>query len=399
MKKANVYSYIKEKRPFLLEEWDSSRNGDVGFYTGSISDKVWWKCLKYGHSWSATITNRTRNRNCPFCSKSSTSFVEQFFLLSLREIFGEPLVFSRDKDAIGKELDIYIPHLNFAIEPGDFKYHRLREKEDKKKRVLAKKNDIRLITILWSCKKNYFSKNVWRFKKDISYDINFLTEILKRILVELNFDSILLESLDFKTISERANYFSSRMSNTDFLNHLKSVRDDVVPLENFSSSLTHIEVLCKNCGNKWKILPSNLVRNRQCPVCSRRNVQKKIICLETKEIFFGKREAERVLGHPISYSSLNEIKKVKGKHFMPLSEFEKLSPEDVEYIVNFVSKRPPNSKRKKVVKYTKDGQFLSEYSSILQASLENNISFGNISSVCNGKRKYAGGFVWKFPKK
>lgn len=397
MKKANVYSYIKEKRPFLLDEWDTSKNGTVISYPGYISDKVWWKCSKYGHSWLATIANRIRNRNCPFCSKSSTSFVEQFFLLSLREIFGESLVLSRDKKAIGKELDIYIPHLNFAIEPGDFKYHRLREKEDKKKRVLAKKNGIRLITILWSCKKNYYSKNVWRFKKDISYNINFLTEILKRILVELNFDIGLLESLNFSIISERANYFSSRMSNTDFLNHLKSVRNDVVPLENFSSSLTHIEVLCKNCGNKWKILPSNLIRNRQCPVCSRRNNQKKVICLETKIVYNGRREAERILGHSIvCYSSLEKPVSVSGQHFMLFDDYKKLSLKDIEHIVNFKPHRPPSSNRKKVSKFDKNGILLKTYNSVSEASLDTGISIGNISSVCNGKRHFAGNFIWKF---
>lgn len=39
---------------------------------------------------------------------------------------------------------------------------------------------------------------------------------------------------------------------------------------------------------------------------------------------------------------------------------------------------------------------INEYSSILKASISNNINKGNIGEVCRYKRHSAGGFVWKF---
>ena len=36
-------------------------------FTGGSEKKVWWKCSK-GHEWKATIVNRNKGRNCPYCS-------------------------------------------------------------------------------------------------------------------------------------------------------------------------------------------------------------------------------------------------------------------------------------------------------------------------------------------
>ena len=54
--------------------------------------------------------------------------------------------------------------------------------------------------------------------------------------------------------------------------------------------------------------------------------------------------------------------------------------------------------RKKVAKYTKDGEFIQSYDSISDAARENNISHSTISRVCLQKPrcKTAAGFVWKF---
>jgi hypothetical protein len=58
--------------PELLKEWDWEKNGTSlpQDYTPRSSSKVWWRCEK-GHSWQATISNRTRNHtngSCPYCS-------------------------------------------------------------------------------------------------------------------------------------------------------------------------------------------------------------------------------------------------------------------------------------------------------------------------------------------
>ena len=53
---------------------------------------------------------------------------------------------------------------------------------------------------------------------------------------------------------------------------------------------------------------------------------------------------------------------------------------------------------KKILQFTKSGEFIREWPSILEASKQLKINHGNICSCCNGKLKSAGGYVWKYPE-
>lgn len=60
------------KYPELAKEWDWEKNGGTKpeDFSPRANSKVWWRCLK-GHSWQATILNRTRKfykSTCPVCS-------------------------------------------------------------------------------------------------------------------------------------------------------------------------------------------------------------------------------------------------------------------------------------------------------------------------------------------
>lgn len=52
--------------------------------------------------------------------------------------------------------------------------------------------------------------------------------------------------------------------------------------------------------------------------------------------------------------------------------------------------------QKKVSQYDKNNNLIKIFDSIIQASIETGINKGNISSVCTGKRKTAGGYIWKY---
>jgi len=51
---------------------------------------------------------------------------------------------------------------------------------------------------------------------------------------------------------------------------------------------------------------------------------------------------------------------------------------------------------KPVLQYSKDGVFIKEYYSMKHASRETNTNFCNMSQVCLGHKKSAGGFIWKY---
>ena len=51
---------------------------------------------------------------------------------------------------------------------------------------------------------------------------------------------------------------------------------------------------------------------------------------------------------------------------------------------------------KKILQFTKSGKFIKEWPSIREASKQLKINRGNICGCCNGIRKSAGGYVWKY---
>lgn len=55
----------------LMWEWDWKKNNGVNPHaiTCGSQKKVWWICSACGHSWEATVKNRSNGRNCPECAK------------------------------------------------------------------------------------------------------------------------------------------------------------------------------------------------------------------------------------------------------------------------------------------------------------------------------------------
>lgn len=74
--------------PHIAEQWDFEKNGDLlpCDIMPKSNKKVWWKCEK-GHSWNATIANRTSNHGCPYCAgmlsiRGETDLESQFLHLA-----------------------------------------------------------------------------------------------------------------------------------------------------------------------------------------------------------------------------------------------------------------------------------------------------------------------------
>ena len=65
---------------------------------------------------------------------------------------------------------------------------------------------------------------------------------------------------------------------------------------------------------------------------------------------------------------------------------------DPEYRARNVSSHAVRS----VDKYNKDGVFLSHYNSLKEAGEETGVDFRNIQACCKGRKKSAGGFIWRY---
>ncbi len=115
----------------------------VGEYCNGHTD-IQCTCSVCSHSWKSKPYSLLQGHGCPRCAKSGTSFMEQFIKSSFEVALGEDSVLSRDKTAIGMELDIYIPGLKIAIKPGNWFLHKKSLKRDKIKRNKCKEKGIRL---------------------------------------------------------------------------------------------------------------------------------------------------------------------------------------------------------------------------------------------------------------
>ena len=61
---------LQTRNPELAEEWHPTKNGNLTPRSVTIGThrKVWWICTK-GHEWQAVVSDRSRGRGCPYCSR------------------------------------------------------------------------------------------------------------------------------------------------------------------------------------------------------------------------------------------------------------------------------------------------------------------------------------------
>ena len=60
---------LETLNPTLAAEWHPIKNGELNpcDVTCNSEKKVWWIC-EHGHEWKAMISNRTKEKGCPYCS-------------------------------------------------------------------------------------------------------------------------------------------------------------------------------------------------------------------------------------------------------------------------------------------------------------------------------------------
>lgn len=80
-----------------------------------------------------------------------------------------------------------------------------------------------------------------------------------------------------------------------------------------------------------------------------------------------------------------------GTHLENMNE-----PIFISRIRNAAKNGSHDSLKMAVGQFAKDGNLLHTYNSLLEASKLTGINYSNIDATCLGKRKSAGGFIWKF---
>ena len=296
----------------------------VGKYkTANIPLEV--KCKICGNEWIAKPSRLLHGAQCMSCIKPHTSFMEQFILISLKDVLGDDNVQSRNTSAIGLELDIYIPSYNLAIEPGTWLYHRKKINNiDLEKREKCKNKGIKLITIYDSYPKNEeppYKEDCYVFEGFLNeYKYKRLINLVKHILREINLKEI---NLNWNLIANKAYEACHYNANEKFLKELSDTAPNIIVLERFKGSHIPIWVKNKTCNHsKWKARPYTLLKGIGCPECGRINAAKnhtrthEQFLVELKE----KLPTIKVLGTYTKVTERIEVEcEVCGKKWSPLA--------------------------------------------------------------------------------
>lgn len=151
--------------PDVAKDWDYKKNKTTPDKVLSKTKKrAWWLCSK-GHSWSCPIGNRTGSHSgCPHCASNGTSNLEKEMIAFIKSFIPDKDVCVRDRQlllSIRREVDVYIPSLQIAVEFNGLYWHSKQAGRDENyhhdKWLACRNKGVRLITI-W--------EDDWRDKQD-----------------------------------------------------------------------------------------------------------------------------------------------------------------------------------------------------------------------------------------
>ena len=237
-------------------------------------------CNTCSHTWSTKPYSLMQNHGCPRCSKSGTSFMEQFIRLCFCELLGEKAVLSRDKSVIGMELDIYIPSLNVAVEPGNWYLHKRSISRDRIKRQKCHDCGIRLITIYDKYPSNQavpFDCDCYVFGEDLNRaDHKIIRELVIRILSDLSIDpTVLYEKWD--AIEAEAYKRAKAKTHDAFIKEIEAINPNIHVLQKYTNANIRIRVKCNICGYEWGAIPASLLAGDGCKKCGTKTAHEKFI--------------------------------------------------------------------------------------------------------------------------
>ena len=400
--------------PWLVEEFDEEKNGfaatEVAAHTATI---VWWKCSICGKSWRAAISNRTgfNRTGCPHCDREKkTSFPEQAVFYYIKKFF--PDAINGYKLQSGRELDIFIPSINFAVEYDGNLWHTANGRDDLKNEECIEAG-IKLIRIReaglpklnTSCIcYDVGTNNIADLEKAIigllSYELNIHIE---EINIDIQQDSLLIQS-QYRTLkrSKALSVLFPEISEEWCFEKNGELTPDKVT----AGSGAKVWWKCKTCGYEWRTsIGHRTSGGTGCPKCKKQIAHKKYM----QQMLENSPSLQDAFPHLAS-----EWNSEKNGSLTPENVAAKSSQKawwicsvcgyEWEAIISNRTRlgagcpRCANFKSRKQKKCRKilciETQTI--YDSIAEIERQIGINHTCIIACCKGKHQTAGGFHWKY---
>lgn len=230
------------------------------------------QCTICGNEWITTPNKLLNGAQCQSCIKPHTSFMEQFMLAAFQKILGKNAVCSRDTEAIGMELDIYLPEYKLALEPGTWLYHKKKANAtDQLKRNKGAQLGIRVITIYDTYPRDIpppFSSDCYVFTGFLNEPgFSRIISLISTIMTEIGVSS---DTIDWVSIANEAYASCHYNAHENFKNQLSKISPDIAILEEYKGTKIPISVNKITCAHPaWKARPETLLKGISCPLCGR----------------------------------------------------------------------------------------------------------------------------------
>lgn len=249
------------------------RNSTIEVLGNYISNRhrIHVKCGNCGFEWAPTAKSLLDGRGCPECTKAGTSFMEQFILAAFQLALGKDSVINRDRRTLGTELDIYLPELSLAIEPGSWFWHKNLVNEDLEKRKKGAEKHIRVITIYDTFPSDEtppFDIDCFVYAGQLNEPGYFRLKELTLILFGIA-NIVLQPTEDFwNNVINHAHKNTSRITHSEFVKTISTISPTIEIIGKYRSNREKLEVKCISCGYQWEAIPASLLRGSGCVVCA-----------------------------------------------------------------------------------------------------------------------------------
>lgn len=114
---------------------------------------------------------------------------------------------------------------------------------------------------------------------------------------------------------------------------------------------------------------------------------------KTKQYRIHRLVAQAFIPNPNNYNIVNHKDEIPSNN-----EVSNLEWCTQKYNTNYGTAQQRRAKKlsRPVLQFTKLSEFVAEYPSAREAEIQTGINVSNISECCNGKRNYAGGYIWQY---
>ena len=405
------FNDLETTHPELSQEWDYTKNGSLSpqSITFGSDKKVWWICSE-GHSYQATVSNRCHGKNCPYCSNNKVLQGYNDLASQHPEIAAEWDYGKNQKGPncvlSGSNKKVWWRCKTCGHEWLANPNHRVYRQSGCPAcsgRVATPEENLMIVNPQlcreWNETRNSKSpsdyrpqsnQKVWWICSTCGYE--WQAKINDRS------NGTGCPCCAGKVVAEGVNDLATLRP--DLINEWDYEKNvGILPNEMTLGSHKKVWWRCSACNNEWEASVANRSRGRGCPLCARSAT----VSSRKKSIFQYSPYGEFLK----EYRSIKEAKEVTGINFItPCSEKTRLSggfiwllernDDRATEIASVIDQVRIGHRRLPVLQYTLSGILVKKYASAGEAERENNISRSKVGECCRGKRKTAGGYVWKY---